>query len=238
MTRLLVSVRSAAEAQAALAGGADLIDVKEPRRGSLGAAPSAVRKEVAAAVGAAVPLSAALGELAEFAPAAAAGLQGYAYAKLGLAQCAQSLDWVARWQSAFANIATPTARVAVAYADYSAAQAPPPEEICTVGQRIGCRALLVDTFEKKHGDVFDALGTKRLAELCEQARSSRLMVVLAGSLTLARLAEAMALRPDYVAVRGAVCRQSRTGELDEGLVRQWARSLHSEMIGNCSRATH
>ena len=35
---LLVSVRSAAEALSALAGGADVIDVKEPNRGSLGAA--------------------------------------------------------------------------------------------------------------------------------------------------------------------------------------------------------
>ena len=36
MTGLLVSVRDAAEAEAALRGGATLIDVKEPRHGSLG----------------------------------------------------------------------------------------------------------------------------------------------------------------------------------------------------------
>src|SRR5256885_16611977 len=35
---LLVSVRSAGEAEAAIAGGADLIDVKEPAYGSLGRA--------------------------------------------------------------------------------------------------------------------------------------------------------------------------------------------------------
>ena len=34
--RLLVSVRSAEEVSAALAGGADIIDAKEPERGSLG----------------------------------------------------------------------------------------------------------------------------------------------------------------------------------------------------------
>ena len=38
---LLVSVRSGAEAEAALAGGADLIDVKEPTRGALGRADGA-----------------------------------------------------------------------------------------------------------------------------------------------------------------------------------------------------
>ena len=36
--QLLVSVRSAEEARAALEGGAALIDVKEPSRGSLGSA--------------------------------------------------------------------------------------------------------------------------------------------------------------------------------------------------------
>ena len=42
--RLLVSVRSAAEARAALSGGADIIDAKEPSLGSLGAVgPLALR---------------------------------------------------------------------------------------------------------------------------------------------------------------------------------------------------
>ena len=35
--RLLVSVRSADEVGAALAGGAEIVDVKEPSRGALGA---------------------------------------------------------------------------------------------------------------------------------------------------------------------------------------------------------
>ena len=46
MTRLLVSVRSAAEAEAALSGGASVIDVKEPTRGALGRADDAVIADV------------------------------------------------------------------------------------------------------------------------------------------------------------------------------------------------
>src|SRR4051794_5358072 len=61
--QLLVSVRSAEEAEAALAGGAGLIDVKEPARGSLGAADPTVIAEVLHAVGGRAPVSAALGEL-------------------------------------------------------------------------------------------------------------------------------------------------------------------------------
>ena len=46
MTRLLVSVRNAAEAETALAGGATVIDVKEPSRGSLGRVDDATLAEV------------------------------------------------------------------------------------------------------------------------------------------------------------------------------------------------
>ena len=59
MTRLLVSVRSAAEAEAALAGGAALIDVKEPDRGALGRADDAVIADVVRAVAGRAPVSAA-----------------------------------------------------------------------------------------------------------------------------------------------------------------------------------
>ena len=74
MAGLLVSVRSAAEAVAAVAGGASVIDVKEPDRGPLGRADVSVWREVRAVVPASIPVSVALGELADwvrFAPTAA-----------------------------------------------------------------------------------------------------------------------------------------------------------------------
>src|SRR5262245_24051196 len=63
MAQLLVSVRSASEAETALAGGAALIDVKEPARGPLGRATEAVLADVLRSVGDRRPVSAALGEL-------------------------------------------------------------------------------------------------------------------------------------------------------------------------------
>ena len=50
--RLLVSVVSAREARRALAGGADIIDVKDPSQGPLGAPSPRVLSEVVAEVGA------------------------------------------------------------------------------------------------------------------------------------------------------------------------------------------
>ena len=60
--QLLVSVADASEGRAALLGGADVIDAKDPREGALGAVRREVLGELRAAVGAGRPLSAALGD--------------------------------------------------------------------------------------------------------------------------------------------------------------------------------
>src|SRR6516162_9005987 len=89
--RLLVSVRNATEAEAALAGGAHLIDVKEPARGPLGRADEATIAAVVRRVAGRRPVSAAMGELAPNAgPGAPPGL---AYVKWGLAGRACNAGW-------------------------------------------------------------------------------------------------------------------------------------------------
>ena len=87
--KLLVSVVSAAEARAALAGGADIIDVKDPREGALGAPSPRTLAEVVAAVDGAAPVSVALGDLPDLPHTAALAACGAAacgvdYVKLGL----------------------------------------------------------------------------------------------------------------------------------------------------------
>ena len=63
--QLLVSVTDAGEARAALAGGADVIDAKNPRRGSLGAVTPRTLRAICAAVNGRRPVSAALGDAAD-----------------------------------------------------------------------------------------------------------------------------------------------------------------------------
>lgn len=220
---LLVSVRSAEEARAALAGGASLIDVKEPSRGSLGAAGPAAWREVAAAVAGRVPLSAALGELLdEKRPDPGLLDSAYQFAKLGLSNCGRFSDWPARWSSAVASLPQGTASVAVAYADWRAAQSPEPMAIVEVAPRAGCQALLIDTFDKSAGDLFDHLDAGELRGLIAEGRKSGLLIVLAGSLSSVTLSQAARLAPDLVAVRGAVCRGSRGASVEKHLVRELA----------------
>ncbi len=86
---------------AALDGGAAIIDVKEPLRGSLGAASAERWDEVLRCVQDRVPVSVALGELTDGAlPRRLRHLPAVNFAKVGLAGCRSLPDWVARWREA------------------------------------------------------------------------------------------------------------------------------------------
>jgi len=160
---LLVSVRDGDEARVALRGGADIVDLKEPRNGALGCAGPAAAASVARAVGRAVPWTAALGELEDglaavryrLAAIIAAGQSSAAppaAVKVGLAGLAGH-DWEAALTDLFATIPAPTTAVLVTYADWDEAAAPHPRDVIAAAPRLGARWLLIDTAVKGRGSV-------------------------------------------------------------------------------------
>lgn len=133
MTGLLVSVRTVEEADAALRGGADLIDIKEPAHGPLGKADDARIEQIAAHVAGRRPVSAALGELKEatststFARADNPAHGSLTFLKWGLSGL-RDLDWQSMLlQRASTTTASP---VFVAYADHQQCAAPSVDEVC------------------------------------------------------------------------------------------------------------
>lgn len=235
MTGLLVSVRDAAEAQAALRGGAALIDVKEPLRGSLGAASPEIWRQIRDAMPPHVPCSAALGELKDLTPQQVAqwccSLTGYQYAKLGLAGCGSISNWQSRWQEFLRELPPKTQPVAVLYADWQSAGAPSPDDVLSVAIESSCSALLIDTFNKSRGSISTYFPTQELRHFLSAARLANLTTVLAGSLTPALIHELLPLAPDFLAVRGAVCRGGRTGTVEESLVADLVQMLLSTRDG-------
>jgi uncharacterized protein (UPF0264 family) len=152
---LLVSVRDAAEAEAALAGGAAIIDVKDPAGGSLGAASATAVAGVAATVGERVPWTVAAGELRDemarpgtihrwlAAIAEEAGRTAHAApaaVKVGLAGLGGSA-WQRPFHDVMDGLPATTARVAVAYADWQRVGAPHPLDIVAVA-RVSSGVLL------------------------------------------------------------------------------------------------
>ncbi|MEX0679098.1 MAG: (5-formylfuran-3-yl)methyl phosphate synthase [Pirellulales bacterium] len=227
MTKLLVSVRNATEARIALVGGADLIDVKEPDRGPLGAADLATIDSVVAQVAGRVPLSAALGELeaGHRLDPSLAGRVGYA--KFGLAGCLLASDWTLRWQAAIRSLPRQVTPVAVAYADWQAARAPDPWDVLSRARSVGCGAVLIDTFDKTAGPLGRHISPAALARFIAAARRARLVCVVAGRLGCQEIEEILPLAPDYVGVRGAACTGGRAGRLDVKCVRRLADLVHS-----------
>lgn len=211
---LLVSVRDVAEAEAAFAAGARWLDLKDPSRGALGA----VSPETLAEVSATFPEGAftcAGGELAqdEAGPLLEMLLRlqpkAIRYFKVGLAGCSAREDWTERWRSLVSRLPSGTLPAAVHYADAAACEAPHWREVLAAGMEVGCRVLLLDTFVKDGRSLFDHLPPEALAEPVAAAQARGWRVALAGSLRPEHFAAALAFRPGWAAVRGAVCERGR-----------------------------
>ncbi len=241
MPGLLVSVRDAAEAELALAAGVDLIDVKEPLAGPLGAADPATIGRVATAIARApasrrVPLSVALGELTEQATAPARQWPARIdFAKLGLAGCAALPDWRGRWASELESWPARMGRVAVVYADWRVAVAPPPADVLDLARELGCTAALVDTFDKSAGSLVEHWTPAEIREFIGAARQRGMLAVVGGGLARRNLGQIVRLEPDFIAVRGAACRGGRSGPLCRARLRRLVQLLRPRR-GNRDRA--
>jgi (5-formylfuran-3-yl)methyl phosphate synthase len=244
--QLLVSVRSAAEAVAAVSGGCDILGVKDPARGPLGMADVSVIEQVLQTGRAAgVPVSAALGEVSDYPRSATLtnsnrrlpdSLVNLSFTKIGLANLGHDSNWQARWQDTMSLLAATSATkpdadsctwVAVIYADWQQAAAPSPDDIVdsvlssswSTGSRIA--GVLVDTWSKRSGRLLDSLPVEQLRDLASSVQQSDRFFAVAGRLTSGMLPELVSVRPDIVAVRSAACRnEDRTSSVDGDAVRR------------------
>jgi (5-formylfuran-3-yl)methyl phosphate synthase len=219
--KLLVSVVDAAEARLAVAGGVDIVDVKNPAEGSLGAAAPGVIAQVRDVVPAELPLSAALGDLPCLPGTAAltavgAARSGAAYVKLGLSGVSGVEEAAAVLRAARVAVDGEAEVVAVAYADAARASSRPlaPSELVGAAQEAGLSGCLIDTLVKDGRGLLAWLGADALAELVAEAHGAGLEIALAGELRAEDLVAVRRTGADIAGVRSAVCRGGRTGSLD------------------------
>jgi dihydroneopterin aldolase len=199
---MLASVASADEAEIALDAGADIIDLKDPTRGALGALPAAIIGEAVARVVGRRTTSATAGDLAmipsvvDEAVARIGGL-GVDIVKVGLFPGGDRhacLDALARHAERGMRL------VAVMFADRS-------PDFDLIG-------AMLDTADKRGGGLRRHLDDRALGEFVRRARACGLMSGLAGSLCLADIAPLLPLAPDYLGFRGALCAAGRDSRLD------------------------
>lgn len=232
--RLLASVTSEAEARLAAGAGADVIDAKDPVAGALGALPHVTVAAICAAARSTchpgrrdsaeqgpraqgapppqIPVSATVGDLpldpilvTQAARAMAA--TGVDIVKVGLFPGG---DAQAVIQALGREIAPETSLVAVLLADA-------PLDLALVRDlgTAGFAGVMLDTAAKDGRTLLDHCAPETLARFIAEARAAGLFAGLAGSLRLAQIPELLALAPDILGFRGALCRASdRKATLD------------------------
>jgi uncharacterized protein (UPF0264 family) len=220
--RLLVSVASATDASAALAGGADIIDAKDPQAGALGAVRVEVLRAIHSFVAGRRPVTAALGDAADEAAieraAHAFTAAGADLVKVGFAGA--SRERIGRLVSAAARGAKTggggnAGVIAVAYADGGRAASFEPVEWAA----LGAVGVLLDTADKSGPGLRGLVAPRALAAWVARAHEAGLLVALAGQLTADDLAFVRDAGADVAGVRGAACDGGRTGRVGADRVR-------------------
>lgn len=236
---LLVSVRSVDEAAAAVAGGAAIIDVKEPAHGPLGAAEPDVAAAIAAAVGA-TPWTLACGELAPGIDHAASHVQRVleaggprmrrpAAVKAGPAGLAAEA-WRRAFERFAAGLPDGVDPVAVAYADHRRADAADPAEIVRAAADAGAGIALIDTFDKSGPGIMSLVGLAGIRSWQGLAAALGLRLAVAGRLTVAEVADLAEAGAWVVGVRAAACGGLRSGRVDAGHVAQLVDTLAAAVV--------
>lgn len=210
MTRFLASVRDPAEAEVVLAAGADIVDLKDPAQGALGAVAPEVIETCVARIARRAPVSATVGDLpmepdrVAQAVAATAAL-GVDDVKLGILPGGDPLGCLA----ALRALDLHAGLILVLFAD-----AMPAFDPVAAAKAAGARGLLLDTAGKGTGALPDHMAMDDIARFVKAGRCAGLMVGVAGSLRASHVAPLLALQPDVIGFRGALCRD---GLRDRGL---------------------
>ena len=211
--KLLISPVNESEALEAIAGKADIIDVKNPREGALGAnypwVISRIRQlapkdiEVSCTIGEAPNLPATM-SLA----ALGAATTGVNYIKVGLWGLKTTEEAVSLLQSISKAVieSHPAINVvATGYADAERVSTVNPMFIPEIAYKANADFAMLDTAIKDGKSLFTFLDKDQLKTFISKARDFGLKTALAGSLSKDDLVTIKELEPDVVGLRGAAC---------------------------------
>lgn len=235
MTLLLVGSKNVAEALAAVRGGADILDIKNPNEGSLGANFPWVITEVRRRVPQHIPIGASIGDFPDLPGSAALAAYGAVKAgasivKIGLmgSKDDRSATNLIKQVARAAREANKSAMVAAcAYGDFNRAGTINPLLLSKIAGKGGADIVMLDTAIKDGKTLLDFIGVEKLQDFIEAAHSREFWVALAGSLGLKELKLLRQIGPDVIGVRGAACDggNREIGRISATLVRELKNSL-------------
>ncbi|MDD1639377.1 MAG: (5-formylfuran-3-yl)methyl phosphate synthase [Methanomicrobiales archaeon] len=219
--RLLVSPSSLEEAARSLA--ADIIDVKRPAEGSLGANFPWVIRAIRDLTD--KPVSAAIGDF-DFRPGGAAlaaygaACAGADYVKVGLLFDGEdrARELIRAVVRAVKGDFPSRAVVIAAYADHARLSTISPMAMAPLAAECGADVAMIDTGIKDGKRLFDYMDEAALREFAAGNRRLGLETALAGSLRFDDIPLLKRVGPEIIGVRGMVCGGDRSSTIRADLV--------------------
>jgi len=207
---MLASVLDAREAEIVLSAGADIVDLKDATRGSLGAVAVETAREAVRLVAARAETSATLGDPPYEEAALLGRARALAAAGVGTLKLAVDVHVLSRLGPALRALAHDIPLVGMLFADRE-----PDFAVLAELAEMGFRGAMLDTWDKRRGRLLAHLLPSRLEEFCSLCRAHRLMSGLAGSLEAPDVPRLLLVLPDVLGFRTALClRHDRTGAVD------------------------
>ena len=238
----LASVVSKEEAAEALKVQVDVIDVKNPVEGALGAALPETITEIRSIVPKAIPVSAAIGDMPCLSGTAALAAVGAACAgadmvKIGLYGAKTSdeaLNLLCSVANALKRYFPKSLLVAGAYADAQIFGGINFLDVPALAAKAGAAGCLLDTFDKSFGhNLLEIVSMEAIGDFVSACREWGLFSALAGSLKLEDVPLLLPLRPDYLGFRGALCEGGRSGKLSSRKVLEISSLIAGESSACC-----
>jgi len=240
--KCLVSARDLDEVHTIIEGRADIIDLKNPEEGSLGAGDpdlifktcklmkENVKVEISAAIGD-VPYLPGTIALAAIGTA----MLGVDYVKVGLhgtKNTAEAIDLMSHVVNSIENLGLQSQIVCAGYADAHRVGAVDPLKIPEVAQSTGTNVAMLDTAVKDGTRLFDFLNPEKLREFTDQSHDYGLQVALAGNLRLEDIPILQQIGCDIIGVRSVVCEQGdrRRGKVSKELVEQLVKMVQTPIM--------
>jgi uncharacterized protein (UPF0264 family) len=246
--KILISIRSFEELLSAIEGGTDIIDLKNPSEGSLGASfpwlIQKIRKHCKD-----FTLSVAIGDMPNLPGTASLAASGAAtcgadIVKVGLLGPESFEDGVKLLKSvvkAVKNVNQNILVVGAGYADFKIFNGINSMDIPAICNSSGADVAMLDTYIKDGRKLFNFIDSEKLRKFVNKAHENNLIAALAGSLGLEDMEKLYDLGADIIGFRGAVCSESdrKNGIIEINRVKKivnFSRNLN-EIGGRILRST-
>lgn len=230
MTKWLASVQSIEEAETLIPSLPDILDIKNPLEGALGALDITTVASIVGLVSKQCRTSATIGDLPMKAelinPAVEAmAASGVDYVKVGIFPDQELIDCIRSMSSTITQLSVPV--IAVLFADKM-----PSQKVIYQLKVNGFKGVMIDTAIKDGRHLLEHWGLLQLNSFIEEVTRHDMLCGLAGALRYEDIGELQSLGADYLGFRSALCKnQERTTILQVELAAQIQQAMLSSEGG-------